>query len=329
MSENKLNQPYELPEALDVSSEAFEEQLAKVAALVEDPNAGLFGPDSMVWHVFKHTMAGYHAAGRSLLLQIMHPWVTTGIDEHSKTREDIKGRSQRTFTAVYSILFGSLDQAMKEARRVNRVHSRITGVMTKDKGAFKEGTPYKANEAHAMLWVHATIWENLIRTYELLIGDLTQAQKEQYYQESKLFAYMFGIPEEIIPKDWNSFLAYNESILHSDILHCNEEIFALYDHLWAPTKRKMDVKHRWFILTTAATMPEHLRAPFNLVYGEKEQKAFKKGVRIIRFIEPLLPTIIKRGSTYIEANNRIKGKKSGWLVKKVNKRVFGREELVA
>ncbi len=313
---------------LEVSNELFEEQLGKVVQSVSDENVGLFGPDSMVWHVFKHSMAGYHAAGRSLLLQIMHPWVTTGIDDHSKTREDIKGRSQRTFTAVYSILFGTLDQALKEARRVNRVHSRITGVMAKDKGVFKEGSAYKANEAHAMLWVHATIWENLIRTYELVIGPLSAEQKEQYYQESKLFAYMFGIPDEVIPPDWPSFLEYNESILNSDILHCNDEIYALYDYLWAPTKENKDFRHRWFILTTAATMPAHLREPFGLVYGEREEKRFNKGIKTIKTIEPFLPNIVSRGPSFIEANDRIRGKESGWLVKRVNRRVFGKDSLV-
>lgn len=329
MREIKTPMQYQKPEELDVSSELFEAQLEKVIASVKDPNVGLFGPDSMVWHVFQHSLAGYHAAGRSLLLQIMHPWVTTGIDEHSRTRDDLKGRSQRTFTAVYSILFGNLEHALKESRRVNRVHSRITGVMEKDKGAFKEGTAYKANEAHAMLWVHTTIWENLIRTYELVVGKLSDAQKEQYYQESKLFAYCFGIPDEILPPDWNSFLEYNEAVLHSDILHCNEEIYALYDHLWAPNKKEKDWKHRWFILTTAATMPEHLRAPFNLVYGEEEQKRFERGMRFIRTIEPFLPTIINRGPTYIEAHNRLKGKESGWMVRRLNKRAFGREKLVS
>lgn len=318
--------PYE---QLDVNNVVFEQQLALVANQVKDPKVGLFGPESMVWHVFRHSMAGYHAAGRSLLLQVMHPWVTTGIDEHSKTRDDIKGRSQRTFTAVFSIIFGSLDHAMKEARRVNRVHSRITGVMQKDKGAFVEGSLYKANEAHAMLWVHATIWENLVRCYELVIGPLTPEQKEQYYQESKLFAYMFGIPDEIIPPDWPSFLAYVEGVLNSDIMHVNDETLELYDYLWAPNKEDKDLKHRWFMLTTAATMPEQFLEPFSLVYGEREKKIFTRGVKIIGAVEPFMPMIVNRGPTFIEAHNRINNKESSWLVKRLNKRVFGREKLVA
>jgi hypothetical protein len=66
-----------------------------------------------------------------------------------------------------------------------------------------------------------------------------------------------------------------------------------------------------------------------LVCGEQEQKTFERGVKIIKTIEPFLPTIINRGPTYIEAHNRLKGKESSWLVKRINKRAFGRENLVA
>lgn len=66
-----------------------------------------------------------------------------------------------------------------------------------------------ANEAHAMLWVHTTLWETQIMMYEQFVGKLTSEQKEKYYQETKLFAYLFGIPEEIIPPTWNDFMEYN------------------------------------------------------------------------------------------------------------------------
>ena len=61
---------------LEVSDELFEQQLAMVAAQVKDPRVGLFGPESMMWHVGKHVIAAFHGSGRALLLQIAHPWVT-------------------------------------------------------------------------------------------------------------------------------------------------------------------------------------------------------------------------------------------------------------
>jgi len=313
---------------LEVNDALFEQQLELVASRVKDPLLGLYGPDSMMWHIGKHVIAAFHGSGRALLLQIAHPWVTQGIDEHSKTREDPIGRGQRTFRAVFSIVYGSLEQAQKEARRVNRVHSRIKGMLEKNKGAFAEGSRYMANEAHAMLWVHATLWETQILMYEHFVGKLTAEQKEAYYQESKLFAYMFGIPEDIIPPTWNDFLEYNRKVWDSNILHVNAETLELFGFLFNPKHVPIQGPLKWVTLVTAATLPEKVRHNFGLSYTEQDQKRFERNTQIVRFIEPKLPKILRYGPNYLEANRRIRGLEPAWITKKMNKIIMGQEKLV-
>lgn len=314
---------------LEVTDDLFEEQLALVASQVQDPNVGLYGPGSMMWHVSKHVLSAFQGSGRALLLQIAHPWVTQGIDEHSKTRDDPLGRGRRTFRAVFSIVYGSLEQAQKEARRVNRVHNRIKGTLEIDKGAFPKGSQYLANEAHSMLWVHATLWETQVVMYELFVGKLTAEQKEQYYQETKLFAYMFGVPEDVLPPNWNEFLEYNQKVWASDILTVNPATLELFGFLFKPQHPSLAGAMNMMSIITSATLPEKLRHDFNLAYTAKDQKRFERYTKLLSFCEPLAPKILRYGPNYLEANRRIKGLEPVWITKKMNKLIMGHEELVS
>ena len=65
-------------EKLSITRALFEEQLEYAASKVKDPRVGLFGSDSMMWRISRHALLGAHGSGRALLLQIAHPWVTSG-----------------------------------------------------------------------------------------------------------------------------------------------------------------------------------------------------------------------------------------------------------
>lgn len=74
-----------------VDGEALARSLERLRGEVGDPRAGLFGPDSKLWEVNKHSIS-FLGAGRAALLQLAHPWVAWAIDQHSNTRSDPFGR---------------------------------------------------------------------------------------------------------------------------------------------------------------------------------------------------------------------------------------------
>ena len=139
--------------------------------------------------------------------------VHTGVDQHSLTKQDPVGRFVRTFKHVHAMVFGDLESA-RALRRVHKYHTTIRGQITEETGTYRQGASYEANDERALLWVHATIWESSIMAFELIFHPLTAEEKERYYQETKLFAYMFGIPDEILPPTWPDF-AYNERMWDS------------------------------------------------------------------------------------------------------------------
>ena len=148
-----------------VTRDCLERQLARVHRQVPDPLVGLYGPDSMMWRVGRCHLASMLGAGRALLLQVAHPWITQGVDHHSRTRTDPLGRARRTFTNVLTMTFGSLEQALAAAERVHQVHSHIRGALDYSAGGFAQGDEYRANEVNAMVWVHATLWDSAMRMY--------------------------------------------------------------------------------------------------------------------------------------------------------------------
>src|SRR5689334_3940137 len=169
-----------------VTRSQLERRLEEIAASVKDPRCGLFGPDSMTWRLSRESIV-FLGAGRAALLQLAHPYVAHGVEQHSATRADPIGRFNRTFLHVYGMIFGDLESALTAARRVRRVHDRIHGPVDEDVGRYRRGHRYTAHDEPALLWVFATLVETTVMAYEIGIARLSPAEKDAYYQESKLF----------------------------------------------------------------------------------------------------------------------------------------------
>lgn len=182
---------------MTVARADLEARLDALRAAVDDPCAGLFGPRSAVWRINREAVT-FLGGGRAALLQLAHPYVAHGVDQHSTTRTDTLGRFVRTFENVFAMVYGDLDAALASARRVHTVHTHITGPLG-------DGSPYAANTPEALLWVHATLWDTSIQVYELVMRPLGDEEKAAYYEETKRFAALFGIPPEIVPPDWRAF----------------------------------------------------------------------------------------------------------------------------
>jgi ER-bound oxygenase mpaB/B'/Rubber oxygenase, catalytic domain len=119
--------------------------------------------------------------------------------------------------------FGTLDQALKGARRLHRRHAAITGVMPKAAGPFPAGSHYRANETSAQRWVHATLVETALVAHDLILAPLSSGERERYYAESCILAALFGIPQTSLPSSWEEFGAYNRSMWDSETLTVTPE----------------------------------------------------------------------------------------------------------
>lgn len=304
-------------------------QLETMKGQVIDPVAGIFGPGSMFWEVGKYSSA-FVGAGRAALLQVAHPWVANGIKQHSRTMDDPMGRFRGTFTHVYTMVFGNLDQVLRSAMQVHNMHTRIAGKIEQDSGAFAKGSAYQANEVQAMVWVHATLWETSVKMYELIVGPLEAEQKERYYQESKMFAYLFGIPESALPPDWNEFLAYNERMWDSSQLTVQDAGREIASFVFTFKPVLQPLLSRYEIMTSQL-MPPRLRDQFGLPPDtEKNRQIFANDIARIKRLYPRLPRHLRYAPPYVEARRRLRGKHQPDLITgALNKLMLGRSSLVS
>ena len=69
--------------------------------------------------------------------------------------------------ATHPDVFGSLDQTFSVSRRLHLRHAAIWGSLSVPIGLYPAGSRYRANDACALMWVHATLvcTENYVRTY--------------------------------------------------------------------------------------------------------------------------------------------------------------------
>lgn len=294
----------------------LERCIERVRATVRDPRAGLHGPGSVSWRVGREGVLML-AGGATALLQLAHPFVGQGVSDHSATCEDTVGRFLRTFHNVHAMAFGTLDQAIASARRVHAIHERVTGVIPEAAGGLPAGTPYAANDGRALLWVNATLVANSVRTYELVVGPLTPLEREAYYEENRVFAYLFGISDDLLPANWAAFERYYEGMIASGALAASRPARELAAFLLRPPHPALQPMWRWYTMMTAVLLPPGLREGFGLGVGEREERWFDTSIRALRPVYARLPGRLRYMPAYVAAERRMAGRTDADLFQRV------------
>jgi uncharacterized protein (DUF2236 family) len=219
------------------------------------------------------------------------------------------GRFLRTFEHVFAMVWGDLDDAIASARRVHTIHTRIRGVVRETTGGVAAGTRYEANQPDTLLWVHATLWETSLQISELLVRPLSLAEKDAYWQETKRFAALFGIPDDVVPADWMAFRLYWDRMLASDVIGVSATARSLAGFLLrAPTWWLAPAWH-WLRVMTARLLPPRLRDEFGLPFGPLERFASEASIAALGASWSLLPGAVRYLPAYREAERRLAGRR--------------------
>ncbi|WP_203101382.1 oxygenase MpaB family protein [Skermanella rosea] len=290
-----------------VSRDEFERRLAAAAARASDPMAGLFGPGSMRWRIDRES-ALFLGAGRALLLQFAHPWVAAGVLEHSRAMNDPIGRFHRTFQAVYSIVFGTVDQALATSRALHRGHARVEGAMPAAAGPFEAGSRYRANDVAALAWVFATLVDSALTAHDLVLPPLRDPEREAYYAESRRFAACFGVPDGALPPDWSGFRAYVDAMTASPVLTVMPGARELADRFLAGAGTWWLFVPATYRALTGDLLPDRLRDGFGLPDDPRLLRAARRQLGLVRRAYPRLPARLRFVGPYLEAAGRLAGR---------------------
>ena len=175
--------------------------------------AGLYGPASQAWRLNREAALLLGAGPRALLLQIAHPLVAEGVDQHSDFRADPWARLAGTLRSYLRIVYGTRTTARAEIRRLNGLHRTIGGPVRDQAAAARFGAAYDARDPGLSLWVHATLVDSTLATGDAWLGPIPPAVRAAFYAETVPIARLFGIAESQIPSDIEAFDAYVASML--------------------------------------------------------------------------------------------------------------------
>ncbi|MGC2637881.1 MAG: oxygenase MpaB family protein [Acidobacteriaceae bacterium] len=305
-----------------VSGSDLESLLGVIAAETPDPRAGIFGPGSVTWTINRES-AVFLGAGRAALLQIAHPWVAAALAQHSSLLGDPIARFHNTFRVVYTMVFGTLGQALTAARRLHTLHTGIQGELPESVASWPRGVHYEANEIDALRWVYATLVESAVLAYEWVLP-LAANQREEYYQHSRIMAALFGIPAAALPADWSAFAAYTgEMMTRPHVLGVTPASRTLAQAVLSGAGAWIHPPH-WYRALTAAWIPEPLREAFGLCL---DSRAANRARRWLLPVYLTLPPMMRFVGPYHEALARLRGRNPGLVARATNRFWIGQPAL--
>jgi uncharacterized protein (DUF2236 family) len=302
--------------ATEATRVELEKHIAAVGRQMGRPIEGVFGAESVTWRINRES-ALFLGAGRAALLQLAHPWVVAALDEHSSVLDKPIARFHNTFRIVFTMIFGTSDQAFRAARSLYQLHTQITGNMPAAVAGYAKGSRYEALQIPALVWVFATLIESAVIAYECVMPPLSAEEREAYYSDQKILAGLFGIPGNSLPADWAGFEAYVGEMFASEALSVNERARHMAHRIMTGAGSWIHVP-RWYQALTAEWMPPRFREEFGLAFGRAEQDAAQRAHAWLPRVYAKLPDGLRYVGPYQEAQARLHSRTPGFIAHRSN-----------
>jgi uncharacterized protein (DUF2236 family) len=242
---------------------------------------GLYAEDSITRRVNRENIL-LLGGGRALLMQLAHPSVAAGVDEHSDFRTHPVRRLRRTVRMTMAIVFGDRETAERAAQAVNRVHGRVRG----------EG--YRALDPDLLLWVHATLVDSALLTYETFVQPLSPAEREEFFQESKVLGELLRIPRSHFPDRLRDFEAYMRRMVDGGPVRVTEQARALGRLVLRPRLRLLPGPAMIpFEVVTAGLLPPTLREQYGLPWGAAQRRAYRLALAAVPRVVAITPPVLR------------------------------------
>lgn len=226
---------------------------------------------------------------RALVMQLAHPLVAAGVDQHSTFPARALDRLRRTLDLSLTMVYGAPEEARSAADQVRAVHDRVTGIA--------DGSPYRANDPALLLWVNATLIDTTMTVYERFVRRLTERERRSFYAESVEPAVGFGIPRELVPPDLVSFDRYVHAMLSGDELRATDAGRRLVrDVLRPPLSLSLRAPTAVIRRLTVALLPARIRELFDLRAGSGDRLALAATSLASRAVLPLVPPLLREFS---------------------------------
>ncbi|MER5276627.1 oxygenase MpaB family protein [Streptomyces sp. NPDC002809] len=233
----------------------------------------------------------------ALTLQVAHPAVGAGVDEHSVFRTDPWGRGERSLSSLQLWVYGG-EEAAEEGRRLRRLHRTIQGTDTR-------GHPYHALSPANYAWVHATGFPVYRHGAQYLIRPLGREQERALYREWLQVGRVLGIHDRDMPQTIEEFWPYYRGMLADEVERTVvvEELVATGTPVPPPDRGpralRLLLRALWPVLLpplarfrsflTVGLMPPDAREALGLEWTDAQERRLRRFCAVLRVVVPVLP----------------------------------------
>lgn len=231
--------------------------------------------------------------GRAILLQLAHPLVAAGVFDHSEFRATPWAAATRLYHTVHAMLsltFGREAARERTLDAIRVIHRRVNGVLRQRVGPFPAGTPYSAEDPTLVLWVHATLVESVVLTYERLVTPLSPAERDAYCLEAHPVAVALAAREQDVPRTWQETRDHLERVYASGTLATGPQARELARAVLSPAGSWAVAPAAWINrIVTIGLLPPFIRQQYDLTWTPRDQRMFDRLVRVMCATRRRLP----------------------------------------
>ncbi|GLX00563.1 oxygenase MpaB family protein [Microtetraspora sp. NBRC 16547] len=232
-----------------------------------DP-ADPLGPGSMLYQLAHQTRWGL-VATRAIVLEAAHPQIGAALITNSTFVAHPWRRLRNTVFSTQRMVDPDERVRQREAARLNRLHTRITGTDA-------EGRPFNAADPEARAWVVATMFESTVVMCRLSGESLDGPALDRLYSEFRALLAMMDPDGGQLPPTLREFWRYYEFMIE-ERLENTEAVHIILDRLFAQVPAPPLLRDRPAVWAagralagpvataiTVASLPEPLRARLGL-----------------------------------------------------------------
>ncbi|MDI3339619.1 MAG: oxygenase MpaB family protein [Sphaerobacter sp.] len=236
------------------------------------------------------------AWGRAILLQLAHPLVAAGVDDHSGFHRQRYGglhRLRRTLDAMLALTYDT-PEAPRAARRINATHDRVRGTLREGTPVFPPGTPYAAHDPELLRWVHATLIDSFLLVYQRFVAPLSPEEIEAYCYGTHVLESVLGAPEGFFPRSRAELDAYLQRMEASGVIHVTDTARRLARLILWPDA-PLPIRPAGIVtrLVTVGTLPPAIRAAYGLRWSARDEQALCLLAWGIRHALPVVPAPLR------------------------------------
>ncbi|WP_030064206.1 oxygenase MpaB family protein [Streptomyces natalensis] len=233
----------------------------------------------------------------ALTMQVAHPAVGAGVDDHSVFRTDPWGRGERSLASLQLWVYGG-EEAVEEGRRLRRLHRTIQGTDA-------HGRTYHALSPAFYSWVHATGYPVFRYAQRYLGRPFTEAQERQLYAEWLQVGRILGIHDRDMPQTIEEFWPYYRTVLDEELeqgavvreLLFPERPMPAPDRGPRPLLLLLRLTWPWLYprfarlrrFLTIGLMPPEARRALGLEWTAAQERTLRRCGRVVRVAVPMLP----------------------------------------